>query len=924
MYKFKNFVSLASLILSVLLFSSGSPIEAAKFGDNVSVSTASGDELHPDITVDHAGNIFVVWETATNGWDIAYAKSYTSGVSFISGGTVNAITVPAAGSATLDSAGGSKDTTLAGNCTECTSMALAAGGTTGIPTSGSGIVTTGGSSDDFSYTGIIGDALTGVTGLDEGVAHLIGDDVTISWAAGSSAVGNGSISVSYVGPWTRAGTVTVTYNGATWDVSGDVTSGVTDAGGSYPTIAQGPDDYRMTFSITAGGTAWGDGDRFTFTIAEESSSAYQTLPAITADDDLIAYFAWSDTRVATGVYDIYAAPTGLYAGDKYNYISQLTKIGPSYDTYATEEHAPAIAVEKYNGVKQVYIVWAANDDSITGTHIWFQGSSNEGDTFGTLSATRTQVDDEETAADICIQPSLATINRDDDNVRNLYVVWYNLTDDLIRYRTSADGGATWVATTLSVSDDAGVDQPSIAVSDTDKDGKPEIYVVWRQSADGHDNIYFSKLEEDASAFTTPVRVNASTDLVQDSPSIAVNPANGNLYVVWRDEKTGESDIYFSQSFDSGVNWGVDLNDDGDVSDSGEGIDLVVNDDTAYAVQNHPKIVADAYGHVYVVWEDARNASTTGYDIYSARLVAGTFAGGPAAPTSLSAVGADGSVSLTWTASTSADIVSYSVYRSTTRGSWSSTPTASSIVTTNYMDTGATNGTAYWYVVTATNASSQESGYSNDARATPNVVDTTAPSAPTGLSGLPASTQASLSWTAPSDSDLSTYHIYRSLASGTSYYYVDAVTSPITWYLDEDLTNGTTYYYVVTALDTSNNESADSNEVYVTPPSGYGTGTGTPPPAAPDAGEGGAGGGCFIATACFGTTLAREVMVLSEFRDEYLVKNILGKAFVKTYYRASPSAAEFISDKPLLKSMVRMQLKPWVKIANLFISVERNE
>jgi len=78
-----------------------------------------------------------------------------------------------------------------------------------------------------------------------------------------------------------------------------------------------------------------------------------------------------------------------------------------------------------------------------------------------------------------------------------------------------------------------------------------------------------------------------------------------------------------------------------------------------------------------------------------------------------------------------------------------------------------------------------------------------------------------------------------------------------------------------------------------------------------AGSGGGGGGCFIATAAFGTPMAKEVIALKEFRDKYLLTSPLGRDFVKVYYRTSPPIADFIRNKPLIKAMVRMQLKPLV-------------
>ena len=74
---------------------------------------------------------------------------------------------------------------------------------------------------------------------------------------------------------------------------------------------------------------------------------------------------------------------------------------------------------------------------------------------------------------------------------------------------------------------------------------------------------------------------------------------------------------------------------------------------------------------------------------------------------------------------------------------------------------------------------------------------------------------------------------------------------------------------------------------------------------------GDGGGCFIATAAFETSMAKEVYVLCEFRDCYLLKNKLGVKFVNFYYKYSPLIANQIRKDDALRALTRACLKPLI-------------
>ena len=78
--------------------------------------------------------------------------------------------------------------------------------------------------------------------------------------------------------------------------------------------------------------------------------------------------------------------------------------------------------------------------------------------------------------------------------------------------------------------------------------------------------------------------------------------------------------------------------------------------------------------------------------------------------------------------------------------------------------------------------------------------------------------------------------------------------------------------------------------------------------------------CFIATAAYGTPLHADINVLRVFRDEYLVTNSVGRAFVKIYYTSSPPITDLISENEGLMVVTRVGLvKPLVYVTRMFVS-----
>ncbi|MGQ8870712.1 glycoside hydrolase family 6 protein [Paenibacillus sp. TSA_86.1] len=118
---------------------------------------------------------------------------------------------------------------------------------------------------------------------------------------------------------------------------------------------------------------------------------------------------------------------------------------------------------------------------------------------------------------------------------------------------------------------------------------------------------------------------------------------------------------------------------------------------------------------YVV--TASNAAGESVNSASAMATPAAVATAPAAPTALTATAGNAQVSLSWTASAGA--TSYNVKRALTAAG-PFTTVASNVTATSYTNSSLTNGTTYYYVVSAVNAAGQ-SANSTVASATPAAV-----------------------------------------------------------------------------------------------------------------------------------------------------------------------------------------------------------
>jgi len=176
---------------------------------------------------------------------------------------------------------------------------------------------------------------------------------------------------------------------------------------------------------------------------------------------------------------------------------------------------------------------------------------------------------------------------------------------------------------------------------------------------------------------------------------------------------------------------------------------------------------------------------------------------PPAPKNLQAVPGNASVSLSWSAPSTnggSAVIGYNVYRGLSSGQETMLVRVTS---TSYVATSLTNGTKYYFKVTAVNGVG-EGKTSNEASATP---EPTVPGPPSNLTARAATSKGvALSWSAPASNggaSITGYRLNRSTSSGRETFDVTVTCTATTCsYTDTGTRSGTTYYYDVAATNSA--------------------------------------------------------------------------------------------------------------------------
>jgi hypothetical protein len=222
------------------------------------------------------------------------------------------------------------------------------------------------------------------------------------------------------------------------------------------------------------------------------------------------YAVWTDT---TGVFFKASSDSGGTFGSAIALSSSTTLIPARIAATGTD----------------VYAIWTNS------TGVFFKASSDSGGTFGsaiTLSSSTT-----------VSSAQIAATGTD------VYAIWTNSTG--VFFKASSDSGGTF-GSAITLSSSTHVSAPQIAATGTD------VYVVWTDTTSGNTagEILFVASTNSGGAFGSQINLSSNAG---NSQTAQIAATGTDVYVVWTDNTSGNNEILFVASTNSGGAFGSQIN-----------------------------------------------------------------------------------------------------------------------------------------------------------------------------------------------------------------------------------------------------------------------------------------------------------------------------------------------------------------------------
>jgi hypothetical protein len=153
---------------------------------------------------------------------------------------------------------------------------------------------------------------------------------------------------------------------------------------------------------------------------------------------------------------------------------------------------------------------------------------------------------------------------DDGSLHAVWTDWRNDADGMegdeggidgvdntdIYYANSSDKGNTW-SVNKQINDDGGIAKQQSATIAIDSKGY--IHIVWEDNRSGNFDIFYTNSTDDGITFSPNKRIN-DVSTGSRHPTIDIDLTTDNIYVVWGDyrDPATKPDIYFTRSTDGGL------------------------------------------------------------------------------------------------------------------------------------------------------------------------------------------------------------------------------------------------------------------------------------------------------------------------------------------------------------------------------------
>jgi len=186
----------------------------------------------------------------------------------------------------------------------------------------------------------------------------------------------------------------------------------------------------------------------------------------------------------------------------------------------------------------------------------------------------------------------------------VYAVWedYRSGSADVYFNYSSNNGVTW-QTDMNIDFGATGSASSPAITSTGNN----VYIVWKDTRNGADDIYFNRSTDNGVSWGTPQRLDLGDiagAYASTNPRIACD--GNNVYCMWTDIRSGTNQIHFNYSNNNGISW--------------LGGDIKLSQGTGYWCQMPIRGGLECTGsYVYACWAADKNTSNV-YEIYFARSI----------------------------------------------------------------------------------------------------------------------------------------------------------------------------------------------------------------------------------------------------------------------------------------------------------------